>query len=135
MRLAPGALAALLVAAAGVAAAQEAAPSPAEKPKTTATEDAAAPPGGASAVETSTARVPVTTRLAGPSRPIVVSRGLTAGEMDALLGESRLWAKWACLLAGLAMVGVIWVGWSMRTLAKNQVELGWLIQRLMAEKG
>jgi len=37
-------------------------------------------------------------------------------------------AKWACVLSGLALAGVLWVGWSMQTLARNQVELGKLIR-------
>ena len=44
------------------------------------------------------------------------------------------WARTACVLAGLAVVGVIWLGWSMRTLAKNQVELGRMILAAMAKK-
>ena len=37
-------------------------------------------------------------------------------------------AKWACVLSGLALAGVLWVGWSMQTLARNQVTLGKLIR-------
>ncbi|KKM71306.1 hypothetical protein LCGC14_1431980 [marine sediment metagenome] len=45
-----------------------------------------------------------------------------------VIKETTFWAKWACILAGLALVGVIWVGWSMRTLATNQVRLSLMIQ-------
>ena len=37
-------------------------------------------------------------------------------------------ARWACVLSGLALAGVLWVGWSMQTLARNQVQLGKLIR-------
>ena len=33
------------------------------------------------------------------------------------------------ILSGLALIGVLWVGWSQRALARNQVELAALIQR------
>ena len=45
------------------------------------------------------------------------------------------WARWGCVFAGLALVGVLWVGWSMRTLARNQVELARMVQALRAQKG
>lgn len=45
------------------------------------------------------------------------------------------WARYACVLSALAAVGVIWVGWSMRALAKNQVELGRLILGALEQKG
>ena len=45
-----------------------------------------------------------------------------------LAAEARTWAKWGCILAGLALLGVLWIGWSMQTLAKNQVQLGRMIQ-------
>ncbi|GAG44125.1 unnamed protein product [marine sediment metagenome] len=44
------------------------------------------------------------------------------------LTEVHTFAKWACVLSGLALAGVLWVGWSMQTLARNQVELGKLIR-------
>ena len=44
------------------------------------------------------------------------------------LAEVYTFAKWACVLSGLALVGVLWVGWSMQTLARNQVQLGKLIR-------
>ncbi len=43
-------------------------------------------------------------------------------------------ARWACVLAALALVGVVWVGWSLRALAKNQVQLGKLIQSQASRK-
>ena len=44
------------------------------------------------------------------------------------LAEVYTFAKWACVLSGLALAGVLWVGWSMQTLARNQVALGKLIR-------
>ena len=44
------------------------------------------------------------------------------------LAEVYTFAKWACVLSGLALAGVLWVGWSMQTLARNQVQLGKLIR-------
>ena len=46
-----------------------------------------------------------------------------------LAAETRHLAKWACILSGLALVGVIWVRMSLFHLARNQVELGRLIQQ------
>jgi hypothetical protein len=36
-------------------------------------------------------------------------------------------AKWAAVLSGLALVGALWVGWSLKTVAKNEIELAQLI--------
>ena len=47
--------------------------------------------------------------------------------------EARTWAKWGCFLAGLALLGVLRVVWSMQTLAKNQTQLGRLIQSARQE--
>lgn len=44
------------------------------------------------------------------------------------LAEVYTFAKWACVLSGLALAGVLWVRWSMQTLARNQVALGKLIR-------
>ena len=44
------------------------------------------------------------------------------------LGQVYTLARWACILSGLALVGVLWVGWSMQALARNQVQLGKLIR-------
>jgi hypothetical protein len=46
--------------------------------------------------------------------------------------EIRDWSRWACILAGLALVTAMWVGWSLRTLAKNQVAIAELIQQASA---
>ena len=46
------------------------------------------------------------------------------------LDRARFWARWSCVLAGLALVGVLWVGWSLRTLARNQIEMARMIQTL-----
>lgn len=55
---------------------------------------------------------------------------------DPTLAQVHTFAKWACVLAGLALAGVLWVGWSMQTLARNQVQLGKLIRALgPGEKG
>ncbi len=45
-----------------------------------------------------------------------------------LAAEARTWAKWACILVGLALLGVLWGLWSLQTLARNQVQLGRMIQ-------
>ena len=42
--------------------------------------------------------------------------------------DTKTWARWGCILAGLALLGVLWIGYSMQTLAKNQVQLGRMIQ-------
>ena len=49
-------------------------------------------------------------------------QGLGAQE-GPMLVEVYTMARWATILAGLALAGVLWVGWSMRTLAQNQVQL------------
>lgn len=48
--------------------------------------------------------------------------------------EIKFFARWACVFSGLAMVGVIWLGWSLRTLARNQVELARYIRDLAAAR-
>ena len=55
--------------------------------------------------------------------------GLTATQVKEMLAEPTQYARWACVLAGLALAGVIWMGWSMRTLAQNQVALAKLIAK------
>ena len=57
-----------------------------------------------------------------------VSPDLTTRTYE-LAAETRNLAKWACILSGLALVGVIWVRMSLHHLAKNQVELAQLIHR------
>jgi len=79
-----------------------------------------APAPGASAAPAAT-----TTR---PVRTVVSYVGLTAQDVKALLAEHKVQGRWSLILSALTLAGVIWVGWSMRTLAKNQVELGKLIQ-------
>jgi len=48
------------------------------------------------------------------------------GVQDAV-ERAETYAGWACVLSALALAGVLWVGWSMRTLAKNQVEVARLV--------
>jgi hypothetical protein len=43
--------------------------------------------------------------------------------------DARLYAYWACILAGLALAGVVWIAWSMQALARNQVALAKLVQQ------
>jgi len=45
-----------------------------------------------------------------------------------LRDDLRASVRWACILSGLSLVGVIWVVWSLRKLAVNQVTLARLIQ-------
>lgn len=47
--------------------------------------------------------------------------------------EARTWAKWGCILALLALLAALWVIWSMQTLAKNQLQLGRMIQSATQE--
>lgn len=47
--------------------------------------------------------------------------------IQAEIEQVRVYARWAAILAGLSLVTSLWVGWSLRTIAKNQVELAQLI--------
>jgi hypothetical protein len=47
-----------------------------------------------------------------------------------LAAEAALYSRWAAVLAGLALVTGIWVGYSMRTLARNEVAIAQLIEEL-----
>jgi len=58
---------------------------------------------------------------AAASRP---AGGVTVEDVVAV----ETYARWACVLAGLSLAVAIWVGWSMRTLATNQVALAKLIE-------
>ena len=69
-----------------------------------------------------------------PAPTTAPAAGVTAGQVKAMLDTPTMFARWACVLAGLALAAVIWVGWSMRTLAQNQVALAKLIAR-KAEEG
>ncbi len=60
---------------------------------------------------------------------------LTGTEDEVSLKQVHTLCRWACVLAGLALAGVLWVGWSMQTLARNQVQLGKLIQSHASQKG
>ncbi len=42
--------------------------------------------------------------------------------------KARTWAKWGCILAGLALLGVLWITRLMQTLAKNQIDLARMIK-------
>ena len=39
-----------------------------------------------------------------------------------------IWSRWACILAGLALLGVLWIIWNMQTLARNQVTIARMIR-------
>ena len=49
-------------------------------------------------------------------------------DLSEAIEDAKTWARWGCILAGLALLGVLWIGYSMQTLAKNQVQLGRMIQ-------
>jgi hypothetical protein len=65
--------------------------------------------------------------VARPGRTVLL---MTSQQMAADVSRARFWARWSCVLAGLALVGVLWVGWSMRTLARNQIDMARMIQAL-----
>ena len=70
---------------------------------------------------------------AGDKAPTADTRpagGVAAEDVEAI----ETYARWACVLAGLSLAGVIWVGWSMRTLATNQVALAKLIEQARREQ-
>ncbi len=54
--------------------------------------------------------------------------GATPLEVKKLLLEDNPWAQWAVVLSALSLAGVLWVGYSLRTLARNQVALEQLIR-------
>lgn len=57
----------------------------------------------------------------------------TAVQAEAATGpapDETNWAKWAAILAGLSLAVSVWLYWNMRTLARNQVELGRMIMTL-----
>ena len=51
---------------------------------------------------------------------------------DELMTTQKM-AKWAAILSGLALVGTLWVGWSLKTVAKNEIELAQLIAATKAK--
>ncbi|HET6429437.1 MAG TPA: hypothetical protein VFJ30_13565 [Phycisphaerae bacterium] len=55
-------------------------------------------------------------------------RPATATDVAELTEEIRLASRMAAVFSCLALVGVLWVGWSQRAIARNQVELAALIQ-------
>ena len=65
--------------------------------------------------------------------PCLAAAASTPSDQPTLKDVHTL-ARWACVLAALALVGVVWVGWSLRALAKNQVQLGKLIQSQASRK-
>lgn len=79
-----------------------------------------------------------TSRPAAPEAPPAGVRAqrtvllMTSEQMAIDVAEAKFCARWGCVLAGLALVGVLWVGWSMRTLARNQIEMARMIQALRA---
>ncbi len=58
-----------------------------------------------------------------------VARASVQDVYDLLHDKVEMFARWGCVLAGLALVGVVWVIWSMKTLARNQVELARMLLR------
>ena len=77
--------------------------------------------------DTTTQEVP-TTQPFGPR--IIAGSDLKLKDLQALNEETKVYAMWACIFSGLALVGVLWVILSMRGLARNQVELGRMVQAL-----
>ena len=55
-------------------------------------------------------------------------RAATPTDVSTLTEEIRRASRWAAVFSGLALVGVLWVGWSQRAIARNQEELAALIQ-------
>ncbi len=47
-----------------------------------------------------------------------------------LTNEIHAASLWAAIFSCLALVGVLWVGWSQRAICRNQVELAEMIQQL-----
>ena len=58
----------------------------------------------------------------GPDEDKAQSKG------EPTIEEVHSLARWAVILSSLSLIGVLWVGWSLRDIAKNQVQLGKLIQ-------
>ena len=87
-------------------------------------EPARSPRAGTLPAATQPATATAPRPLWGPLRP----PGATLEEVKALLAEPKLWARWACVLSGLSLAGILWVGYSLRTLARNQIELAKLIR-------
>jgi uncharacterized membrane protein YjgN (DUF898 family) len=44
-------------------------------------------------------------------------------DLAEMTAEVRTWARWACILAGLALLASLRVSWSLRTLARNQLAI------------
>lgn len=80
----------------------------------------------------SAARARAEARLATEPAEAPPKRALTSHELDDLTAEIRVASRLAAVFSGLALVGVLWVGWSQRAIARNQVELGAMIQSLRA---
>ena len=76
------------------------------------------------------------TALAAPALAGSGAAGTPAGQEGdgRTLDDVYTLARWAVVLAALALAGVLWVGWSMRALARNQVQLGQLIQSLKDQR-
>ena len=79
--------------------------------------------------------------LAGPCLAVKTVETAPAGEsQDAssagpTIEDVHVLAKWAVVLSALALVSVLWVGWSLKSLARNQIQLGKLIQTKLPPKG
>lgn len=59
-----------------------------------------------------------------PERPQILD------DMYRLTNEIHAASLWAAIFSCLALVGVLWVGWSQRAICRNQVELAEMIQQL-----
>ena len=57
-----------------------------------------------------------------------------APDVGPTLKDVHTLARWACILSALGLIGVLWVGWSLKDIARNQVQLGQLIQGQPPEK-
>ncbi len=64
------------------------------------------------------------TAVTPPERPV------TPTQFDSLTSEIRIASRMAAIFSCLALVGVLWVGWSQRAICRNQVELAEMIQQL-----
>ncbi len=89
---------------------------------------AAAPARATRAGASPAATQPATATAPRPFQAPLHLPGATPEEVKELLLEDNPWAQWAVVLSALSLAGVLWVGYSLRTLARNQVALERLIR-------
>ena len=97
---------------------------PGEPPAEPADRGPAAAPPPATRKAPATRGAPRRVYLVQPQQP------LTAKQVYDVNKELRVLGKWILILSGLTLLAVIWFGWSMRTLEKNQEELRRKIESL-----